>query len=58
MSHFYRSFAIRLAKRFGAPAFILRRVYRSLRDDVHKITVDPELAARGRKPVERMLSIV
>jgi quinolinate synthase len=36
----------------------LRRVYRSLRDDVHKITVDPELAARGRKPVERMLSIV
>ena len=36
----------------------LRKVYLSLRDGVHEITVDPDLAARARKPIERMLSIV
>jgi quinolinate synthase len=36
----------------------LRKVYLSLRDDVHEVTVDSELAARARKPIERMLSIV
>ena len=36
----------------------LRKVYLSLRDGVHEITVDPELAARARKPIERMLSII
>jgi quinolinate synthase len=36
----------------------LRKLYRSLRDGVHEITVDPELAAKARIPIERMLSIV
>jgi quinolinate synthase len=36
----------------------LRKVYHSLRDGVHEITVDPELADRARVPIERMLSIV
>src|ERR671918_284043 len=35
-----------------------RKLYLSLRDGVHEITVDPELAARARVPIERMLSIV
>ncbi len=35
-----------------------RKLYRSLRDGVHEIKVDPELAARARRPIERMLSIV
>lgn len=35
----------------------LRKVYRSLRDGVHEIRVDPELADRARIPIERMLSI-
>jgi quinolinate synthase len=29
-----------------------------LRDGIHEITVDPDLAARARIPIERMLSIV
>jgi quinolinate synthase len=36
----------------------LRKVYLSLRDSIHEITVDQELAARARVPIERMLSIV
>jgi len=36
----------------------LRKVYLSLRDGIHEITVDPELTARARLPIERMLSIV
>jgi quinolinate synthase len=36
----------------------LRKLYLSLRDGVHEITVDQELAARARVPIERMLSIV
>jgi len=36
----------------------LRKVYQSLRDGVHEITVDAETAARARLPIERMLSIV
>ncbi len=36
----------------------LRKVYESLRDGIHEITVDAELAARARVPIERMLSIV
>jgi quinolinate synthase len=36
----------------------LRKVYLSLRDGIHEITVDQELAARARVPIERMLSIV
>jgi quinolinate synthase len=36
----------------------LRKVYHSLRDGIHEITVDPELAARARIPIERMLSIL
>src|SRR5919108_5980671 len=36
----------------------LRKVYHSLRDGVHEITVDPELADKARVPIERMLSIV
>ena len=35
-----------------------RKLYLSLRDGVHEITVDPELAARARLPIERMLSIL
>jgi quinolinate synthase len=35
----------------------LRKVYHSLRDGVHEITVGPELAARARVPIERMLQI-
>lgn len=35
----------------------LRKVYHSLRDGVHEITVAPELASRGRVPIERMLQI-
>jgi len=35
----------------------LRKVYLSLRDGVHEITVAPELAARARVPIERMLQI-
>jgi quinolinate synthase len=36
----------------------LRKLYCSLRDGVHEITVDPALAAKARIPIERMLSIV
>jgi quinolinate synthase len=36
----------------------LRKLYHSLRDRVYEISVDPELAARARLPIERMLSIV
>jgi quinolinate synthase len=36
----------------------LRKVYQSLCDGVHEITVDPDLAAKARVPIERMLSIV
>jgi len=36
----------------------LRKVYLSLRDGIHEITVDKELAARARVPIEHMLSIV
>lgn len=36
----------------------LRKLRDSLRDGVHEITVDAELAARARLPIERMLSIV
>ncbi len=35
----------------------LRNLYESLRDMKHKITVDPELAEKARKPIERMLAI-
>ncbi|HXV84523.1 MAG TPA: quinolinate synthase NadA [Candidatus Binatia bacterium] len=35
----------------------LRKVYQSLRDGVHEITVAPELAVRARRPIERMLQI-
>ena len=36
----------------------LRKLYLSLRDGVHEITVDRELAAKARLPIERMLGIV
>jgi len=36
----------------------LRKLRDSLRDGVHEIVVDAELAARARLPIERMLSIV
>jgi quinolinate synthase len=36
----------------------LQKLYVSLRDMVHEITVDPELANRARIPIERMLRIV
>lgn len=36
----------------------LRKLRNSLRDGIHEITVDPEVAARARLPIERMLSIV
>ncbi len=36
----------------------LRNLYLSLRDMKHEITVDPELALKARKPIERMLEIV
>lgn len=36
----------------------LRKLRNSLRDGVYEITVDAELAARARLPIERMLSIV
>ena len=35
----------------------LRNLYESLRDVKYEVTVDPELAERARKPIERMLSI-
>jgi quinolinate synthase len=35
----------------------LRKLYLSLREGIHEIKVDPELAARARLPIERMLSI-
>jgi quinolinate synthase len=35
-----------------------RKLYLSLRDNVHEITVDLDLAARARVPIERMLSIL
>ena len=35
-----------------------KKLYLSLRDNVHEITVDPDVAVRARIPVERMLSIV
>ena len=35
----------------------LRNLYESLRDMKYEITVDPELAEKARKPIERMLSI-
>ncbi len=35
----------------------LRNLYVSLRDSVHEITVDPELARQARIPIERMLAI-
>ncbi|HEX9880637.1 MAG TPA: quinolinate synthase [Candidatus Binatia bacterium] len=36
----------------------LRKLYVSLRDGIHEITVAPDLAARARVPIERMLRIV
>jgi quinolinate synthase len=36
----------------------LRKLYISLRDGIHEINVAPELAARARIPIERMLRIV
>jgi quinolinate synthase len=35
-----------------------RKLFLSLRDGVHEIEVDRELAARARRPIERMLTIV
>jgi quinolinate synthase len=35
-----------------------RKLYLSLRDNAHEITVDPNVAARARLPIERMLSIL
>ena len=35
----------------------LRKVYHSLRLGIHEITVDAELAARARVPIERLLQI-
>ncbi len=35
----------------------LEKVYRSLRDDIHVIEVDPDTAARARRAIERMLEI-
>ena len=35
----------------------LRKVCHFLRDRVHEITVAPELTARARVPIERMLQI-
>ncbi|MBX6377375.1 MAG: quinolinate synthase NadA [Clostridia bacterium] len=36
----------------------LEKVYRSLRDGVYRVTVDAETAARARRAIERMLTIV
>lgn len=36
----------------------LRKLYVSLRDLIHEVTVDPELAKKARLPIERMLEIV
>ncbi len=36
----------------------LKKLYISLRDGIHEIAVDPEMAARARIPIERMLTIV
>ena len=35
----------------------LQNLYTSLRDLVHEVTVDPELAERAKIPIERMISI-
>lgn len=36
----------------------LQNVYEALRDEKHVITVDPKLAERARRPIQRMLDIV
>ena len=36
----------------------LEKLYRSLRDDVFQVTVEPEIARRALLPIERMLAIV
>jgi len=36
----------------------LKNLYEALRDEKYVITVDPKLAKRARKPIERMLDIV
>ena len=36
----------------------LEKLYRSLRDDVFEVTVEPETARRALLPIERMLAIV
>ncbi|MCS7235140.1 MAG: quinolinate synthase NadA [Armatimonadota bacterium] len=35
----------------------VEKLYRSLRDGVHEVRVDPEVAARARRAIERMLSV-
>ncbi len=35
----------------------LEKLYRSLRDGVHPVRVDPEVAARARRAIERMLTV-
>jgi quinolinate synthase len=35
----------------------LQNLYISLRDMVHEVEVDPELAERAKLPIERMISI-
>jgi len=36
----------------------LKKLYVSLRDGVHEITVDAAVPARARIPIERMLGII
>lgn len=35
----------------------LEKLYRCLRDETPEVTIDPELAERARRPIERMLSL-
>ena len=35
----------------------LEKLYRCLRDETPEVNIDPELAERARRPIERMLSL-
>ena len=35
----------------------LEKLYRCLRDETPEVIIDPDLAERARRPIERMLSL-
>jgi quinolinate synthase len=38
-------------------AITLPKLYRALRDDVYEVRVEPEVAARARAAIDRMLAV-